>query len=334
MEPKERQLYKLAREGKLPSSLLFVGNATNNPLPLAWKLTAYIHCEQPTDTQACGSCPSCEQIIRNTHPDLHALVPMPASKQEEHAPTTLQHWYSFIQKESDSTTIAAWAEYIKEEQHKLQIGKGQIVHLRNMLQRPPLAASYKTILIWLPEHLHPSATTPIAKSLENATPDNLIFLITRDIHNTAAIIKTHTIPFHIPPSIEPDRTIPPSHEHFQNFATWLRNAYAAQYGKLTPQAEAFHKEKQHGRQSWIVYGLYLLKQTLHAQHGHPNTATMDEEEKTFCQRLGKTITTDQLHRISEALSDLHNTIKRNSYAKLSFMNTSIAVTGILQKKTK
>ncbi|MBC20149.1 MAG: DNA polymerase III subunit delta' [Planctomycetaceae bacterium] len=72
----------LAR-GRLASSYLFVGPEGVGKRTFALKLARNLLCERsnPADLAPCGECPSCQQVIAGTHPDIE-IISLPEDKRE------------------------------------------------------------------------------------------------------------------------------------------------------------------------------------------------------------------------------------------------------------
>src|SRR5574344_1239765 len=75
---KER-LIRSAKEGRIAHAQLFCGAEGCGALPLALAYAQYICCENPTETDSCGKCPSCQQFEKLTHPDIHFAFPIVGS---------------------------------------------------------------------------------------------------------------------------------------------------------------------------------------------------------------------------------------------------------------
>lgn len=64
------------REGRIPHAQLFCGPAGVGKLPLAMAYARYICCPNRTETDACGTCPSCVKWNKLVHPDVHFVFPI------------------------------------------------------------------------------------------------------------------------------------------------------------------------------------------------------------------------------------------------------------------
>lgn len=69
--------------GRLSHAYLFVGPPGVGKRLFAQSLAQCLHCERFADTEleACGECPSCRQMLAETHPDLHVAA-LPEGKTE------------------------------------------------------------------------------------------------------------------------------------------------------------------------------------------------------------------------------------------------------------
>ena len=63
-------------EGRIPHAQLFCGPAGVGKLPLALAYARYICCPNRTETDACGTCPSCVKWNKLVHPDVHFVYPI------------------------------------------------------------------------------------------------------------------------------------------------------------------------------------------------------------------------------------------------------------------
>ena len=75
-EEAKRQLIKEAKEGKIAHARLFCGGEGIGKLPLAIAYARYLSCDNPGDSDACGTCPNCIKFNKLAHPDLHFAFPV------------------------------------------------------------------------------------------------------------------------------------------------------------------------------------------------------------------------------------------------------------------
>ena len=92
-EAKERLIQEV-QERRIPHAQLFCGPAGAGKLPLALAYARYISCPHRTETDACGSCPSCAKWEKLVHPDVHFMFPIVknAKKKKEVCDDYLNEW--------------------------------------------------------------------------------------------------------------------------------------------------------------------------------------------------------------------------------------------------
>jgi DNA polymerase III subunit delta' len=82
-----QQVRQLIASGRLPHALFLHGNQGLGKAHFAASLASALLCKQPAkDYQACGSCPSCQLIAAQTHPDYYHLRPTAAEKSTSKKP--------------------------------------------------------------------------------------------------------------------------------------------------------------------------------------------------------------------------------------------------------
>ena len=70
------RLLRSVQEQRIPHAQLFRGPEGVGKLALALAYAQYISCENRTETDSCGICPSCVKYRKLAHPDLHFVFPI------------------------------------------------------------------------------------------------------------------------------------------------------------------------------------------------------------------------------------------------------------------
>ncbi len=66
----------MADSGRVAHSMLFYENDGCGAIPLALAYIQYLNCASPKDGDSCGECPSCRQMAKLIHPDVHFVFPV------------------------------------------------------------------------------------------------------------------------------------------------------------------------------------------------------------------------------------------------------------------
>ncbi|HET7178369.1 MAG TPA: DNA polymerase III subunit delta, partial [Chryseosolibacter sp.] len=72
----KQTLAAAARTNHSAHAQLFAGAPGALNLPLALAYTAYLHCENRTESDSCGVCPACSKNAKYIHPDTHFVFPL------------------------------------------------------------------------------------------------------------------------------------------------------------------------------------------------------------------------------------------------------------------
>ena len=67
--------------GEVPGGYLFIGPEGVGKRKLALEMAKALNCAAPAAQRPCDACPTCTQIAKGTHPDVHRLTPSGASEQ-------------------------------------------------------------------------------------------------------------------------------------------------------------------------------------------------------------------------------------------------------------
>ncbi len=183
--------------GRISHAQLFVGSAGSGTLALALAYTQYLHCTNRHNGDSCGECPSCRQIEKLAHPDLHLVFPV--NKQGK-KPTNGLVANDFIDE-----FRALWERtggYFSPQQwyDSLDLGKtlkGAIAvreaeEMIRKLSFKSFESKYKTMLIWLPETMNERAANMILKILQEPWEDTIFILVTEQPDKILGTILSRT----------------------------------------------------------------------------------------------------------------------------------------------
>src|SRR5210317_1086860 len=100
-EQVKQQLVNTVLENRVSHAQLFLGPGGSGKLALAVAYAQYINCNNRSENDSCGVCPSCQQFAKLAHPDLHFSYPIIISKEKK---KTLSKDY-----------ISEWREYLLDK---------------------------------------------------------------------------------------------------------------------------------------------------------------------------------------------------------------------------
>ena len=71
----KKVLSSMADSGRVAHAMLMYENEGCGAVALALAYVQYLNCSNPQDGDSCGQCPSCRQMSKLIHPDVHFVFP-------------------------------------------------------------------------------------------------------------------------------------------------------------------------------------------------------------------------------------------------------------------
>ena len=183
--------------GRISHAQLFVGTAGSGTLALALAYTQYLHCTNRRNGDSCGECPSCRQIEKLAHPDLHLVYPV--NKQGK-KPTNglvasdfIEEFRSLFERTGGYFSPQQW--YDSLDLGKTLKGAIAVREAEEMIRKlsfKSFASKYKTMLIWLPETMNERAANMILKILEEPWEDTIFILVAEQTDKILGTILSRT----------------------------------------------------------------------------------------------------------------------------------------------
>ena len=95
-----KALVSMADSGRVAHAMLMYENEGCGAMALALAYVQYLNCANPSGGDSCGECPSCRQMAKLIHPDVHFVFPVnKGPKASEEKPTSesyLKYWRELV----------------------------------------------------------------------------------------------------------------------------------------------------------------------------------------------------------------------------------------------
>lgn len=199
----KQELIQLQQKDKIPHALLFLAKAGTGGLPLALAFVQYLFCEQKTAEDACGTCPSCIQVQKLEHPDLHFSFPTVPSKPGEK--NLSEHYLSDFKDFCKSMPYGSsfdWLQYIQAENKKGNISADETRQIIQSLSLKSYQGGYKIHILWRPEYLGKEGNV-LLKLIEEPPAKTLLILVAEERDQILPTILSRLQVFQLKPlSIE------------------------------------------------------------------------------------------------------------------------------------
>ena len=169
----KKRLIRSVKEERISHAQLFSGSEGTGKLALAMAYAQYISCSNRGENDSCGSCPSCHKYQKMAHPDLHFVFPVfkPKNIKNPVSDDFIKKWRTMV-LENPYFNLSQWLNYIEAGNSQGLIYERESDSIFRKLNLKSFESEFKTMIIWLPEKMHPYCSNKLLKLIEE--PPNKI----------------------------------------------------------------------------------------------------------------------------------------------------------------
>lgn len=362
----KKRLIKSIKDGFIPHAQLFCGPEGIGKVALAIAYAQYLNCENPSENDSCGVCPSCSKYNQLAHPDLHFVYPIikKAAKKKEVCDDYITDWREFVKK-NPYFNLSQWLAFIEAENSQGLIYAKESEEIIRKLSLKIYEAKYRVMIIWMPEKMHESCANKLLKIIEEPF-DNTVFLLVSEnpdqIINTIqsrcqrinihgvdrdSIIRALHQQYNISDEMANDiahiangsylkavETISLNEEHkffFNLFITMMRSSYARdikQIKSIGNELAAIGRERQ---KNYLVYAQRMVREYFVKNLQHPEMVYLNKEEADFGVRFSPFINERNIIDFMEELALAERHIEQNVNAKMVFFDLCLKITMLIKR---
>ena len=363
LQAEKEILIRSVRDGHLAHAQLFLGKPGSGNLALALAFATYINCENPGESDACGSCSSCAKNAKAIHPDVQYVFPIANIAKDMMSHNYLPQWRDFL-KNHIYGDINTWNGVFGAQDKQFNIARAESYQITSNLSMKAYEGGYKILVLWLPEYLHSSTANALLKILEEPPEKTVFLLVSGNLEKVLGTIQSRTQIFRIPAfsdqdvaeflhrkmdvpiakandlAIMADGSISQAISQLEEgselasdfFIQWMRHCWGADFIALNADMEVFNKMGKESQKNLFNYGLYIFRESLLGNFSVNTLQKSTGELSTFVNRFALELNLDKIQFLTELFNDAHYHLERNAYAKLVFMDTSIHIVKTIRKK--
>ena len=199
------RLIRSVDEGRVAHAQLFYGAAGVGCLPMALAYAQYLSCENRTDGDSCGQCASCRQYAKLSHPDLHLVFPIVNKKSSGEDGSICNDFLPLFREallKDPYMSLQDWQEILGEDK-KPVIYTREGDEIIRKLNLKSFESPYKVMIIWCAEQMHEACANKVLKILEEPQGQTLFILISDNIEDIIATIRSRVQQVFFPPIESP-----------------------------------------------------------------------------------------------------------------------------------
>jgi DNA polymerase-3 subunit delta' len=196
----KNRLILSVKEQRISHAQVFYGKEGVGKLPLAIAYAQYICCEQRTDNDACGTCPSCVKFAKLIHPDLHFVFPVikPENKKTVICDDFIAQFRAFI-LQNPYFREQSWYEFIGSSGKQGLIYSNESEEIIKKLSLKTYESEFKIMIIYQPEKMHTTCANKLLKIIEEPPAKTLFILVSEDPDTIISTIQSRTQRLLVPP---------------------------------------------------------------------------------------------------------------------------------------
>lgn len=365
-EIKER-LIRTVKEQRISHAQLFFGPAGVGKLPLAIAYAQYISCENRSESDSCGTCPSCVKFEKLIHPDLHFVFPVFTSKEVKSNAVSdnyIEQWRETF-RTNPYITENQWYEILGAENKQGLISKHESSAVLRKLSLKSYESEYKILIMWLPEKMNASSANSLLKLIEEP-PEKTIFLLVSE--NTDVILPTilsRTQMIRVSPLKKESLTgglrekFPDSPElvddvvrrsngnygaalqmmesdeldnmHFEEFTFFMRRCYMRDIIEINNWIEKTAGIGRERLKLFLSYGLKMIRENFMLNLKQGELSFLSRKEEEFSQKFSAFIHQGNVFDLANEFDLAIRHIEANGYARIILLDLAIKTIMLLKQ---
>ncbi|MFH2096352.1 MAG: DNA polymerase III subunit delta [Bacteroidota bacterium] len=366
----KRKLIETIREHRVSHNQLYTGPEGSGKLALAIAFGQYLNCASPSETEACGECPSCLKYNKLVHPDLHFVFPVIKNSKNKRdiSDNYIAEWREMV-IENPYFSYHQWLEKIGAENKQGSIFRDESEEIIRKLSLKTFEAEYKTMIIWLMEKMNVNAANKLLKIFEEPPGNTVFILISEQPDQLLPTILSRTQMVKIPRisardlsaylvskfQIDPDKATSIAYltdgncsrasemaaeaddpdQHFGLFVRFMRLSYSLGYSEMNSFVDEMYGLGRENQKRFLAYSVRMIREYFLLSTGNRSLNRFSRTEELSDEKFSKgfpfMIKVSNVNKIYNELNLAHFHIERNGYAKIIFFDLMVKLNKLLKK---
>lgn len=361
----KQRLIRSARTGVVPHAQLFSEQEGSGAFPLALAYARYLNCANPSETDSCGKCPSCLKYNELAHPDLYFVFPMvKKDKKKEVCDDYLPEWRALV-KDRPYFGLNNWLSVMDAGNSQAIIYSGESDEIIRKLSLRIYEATYRVLLLWLPEKMHPTCANKLLKLIEEPPVNTVFLLVSEAPDKIIGTIQSRSQRIHVRPiqqeamagtlvqrfGLTADDAGYVSHIaggnflkamevislgdenkfYLNQFIGMMRNSWSRNVKGMKVMADEMAGIGRERQKNFFGYCQHLIRENFIYRFQSPELNYMNPEESSFSVKFAPFVNERNVFELMEELAKAEKHIAQNVNAKMVFFDLSLRLTVLLKR---
>ena len=294
-----KALVSMADSGRVAHAMLMYENEGCGALALALAYVQYLNCSNRHNGDSCGECPSCRQMAKLIHPDVHFVFPVnKGPKSSDDKPTSesyLQYWRE-LASANPYFVEADLQRAIGIESKNGLVAVAEAKRIISKLSLTAVADGYKAVIFYLPEKMNQETANRLLKLVEEPPVNTLFLFITHAPEKVLQTIFSRCQSIRVMPLTKEEKeqvkSLNPfddSEEYnvFMDMFSDLLNALISRdlMGALECGESMAALESREKQKAFCTFAAECLRKIFLFQQNLPQIAGVSEQEQDFYMNM-------------------------------------------------
>jgi len=355
----KNRLIRSVKDGRISHAQLFFGPHGVGKLPLAIAFAQYISCENASDEDSCGTCPSCIKYSKLAHPDLHFVFPVvnvKAGASKTVSDHFIQQWRETIASNA-YITENQWYEVMGAENKQGLISRSESTEVLRKLSLKSYESDYKILIIWLAEKMNPPAANSLLKLIEEPPSKTIFLLVSENTDQIIPTILSRTQMIRVGPldadsikkglsdkypqkeemitdvvqrangdfsiALQLMELDEQDNENFDEFVFLMRKCYGREIIEIQNWTEKMATWGRERLKLFLTYSLRMIRENFMLNLQQTEISYLTKKEAEFSERFSPFIHQGNIFKMAEEFELAIEHIEANGYAKLVLLDLAI-----------
>ena len=185
-----KALASMADSGRVAHAMLMYENEGCGALALAMAYLQYLNCANPSGGDSCGECPSCRQMSKLIHPDVHFVFPVNKGPKASDEKPTSESYIKYWRELAIADPYFTETDLQKAIGIESKSGLIAVAEAKSIIAKLSLASvtdGYKAVVFYLPEKMNQETANRLLKVVEEPPTKTLFLFIT---HAPEKVLQT------------------------------------------------------------------------------------------------------------------------------------------------
>ncbi|MBO5419493.1 MAG: hypothetical protein J6A22_05350 [Bacteroidales bacterium] len=325
-------LRSMADSGRVAHAMLMYENEGCGALALALAYVQYLNCSNPSDGDSCGECPSCRQMSKLIHPDVHFVFPVNKGPKTSDDKPTSESYISYWRDLAGTDPYFVEADLQKAIGTEGKSGIIAVAEAKSIISKLSLASvydGYKAVIVYLPEKMNQEAANRLLKSVEEPSEKTLFIFITHAPEKVLQTIFSRCQSIRVLPLGKEDqervKALKPSDDQeeyalFMEIFTSLMDSLLVKdlMAALDCSESISALDSREKQKAFCNFAGLCLRKIFMLQQNMPQIADVRQDEKDFYDRMAAACSRKFCSSIIPVLENVVAMIDRNVNSKILF----------------